>query len=287
VTGNDVTLPQVTGSDPEVTSFDRKSPGSGWRRLKTRVYGTFHFVHGCSLHKAVTWQDMTSRDLRWPEVTRKWCHLTGSPLEVAIEGRKHVYCTFHFLQSCSSQEETHVTGNDVTWPQVTGNDPEVTSFDHKSPRVAGEGQKLAYTVHFTSYRAVARRRRHSKENNVTCPQVTGSDLELTSFDRKSPGSGCRRPKTGVYCTFNFLQGCSSQEEAVMWRKMTSRDLRWLEVTRKSRHLTGSPLEEAVEGWKVAYTVHLTFYKAVARWKRLPHDRKWHHVTSGDRNPEVT
>ena len=53
-----------------------------------------------------------------------------------------------------------MTGNDVTSPQVTS-DPEVTSFDEKSLEVAVEGRKLAYTVHFTSYKAVARRRRQS------------------------------------------------------------------------------------------------------------------------------
>jgi len=39
--GNDGTLPQVTGSDPEVTSFDRKSPGSGCRRLKVKYTVSF------------------------------------------------------------------------------------------------------------------------------------------------------------------------------------------------------------------------------------------------------
>jgi len=51
-------------------------------------------------------------------------------------------------------------------------------------------------------------------SDVTWSQVTGSDPEVASFERKSPGSGCRRPNTGEYCTFYFLQGCSSQEEAV-------------------------------------------------------------------------
>ena len=36
--GNDDMWPEVTGIDPEETSFDRKSPGSGCRRTKTRVY---------------------------------------------------------------------------------------------------------------------------------------------------------------------------------------------------------------------------------------------------------
>ena len=72
-----------------------------------------------------------------------------------------------------------------------------------------------YTVCFTSFKPVARRRRrHVTGNDVTLLQVTESDPEVTSFDRKSPGSGCRRPKTRIYCAFHFLQGCVSQEEAV-------------------------------------------------------------------------
>ena len=54
--------------------------------------------------------------------------------------------------------------------------------------------------------------------------MTGTDPEVTSFDRESLGIGCRSPKTRVYCAFNFLQGCSSQEEAVTWQDMTSHDL---------------------------------------------------------------
>jgi len=172
--GNDVTWPQVTGSDPEVTSFDRKPPASVCRSLKTGVY-----------------------------------------------------CTFHFLQSSSLQEEAVTWGYDVTWWQVTRSDP-----------------------------------------------------DETWFHRKSPGSGCRRPKTGVYCIFHLLQGCSSQEEAVTWEEMMSHDFKWPEVTRKWRHLTGSHLEVAV-GRKLANTVHFTSYKAVAR-RRQSRARKWRHVTSGDR-----
>jgi len=70
--------------------------------------------------------------------------------------------------------------------------------------------------------------------------VTESDPEVTSFDRKPPGSGCRKPK-------------------------------------------------------IAHTVHFTFHKAVARRRRQSRNRKWRHVTSGDRKwsggdviwPEVT
>jgi len=60
-------------------------------------------------------------------------------------------------------------------------------------------------------------------------------------------------------------------------------------------LIGSLLEVDVEGRKLAYTVHFTSYKAVARSRRQSRDRKWRHVTSGDRkwpgsdfiSPEVT
>jgi len=53
---------------------------------------------------------------------------------------------------------------------MTGSDPEVTSFDRKSPKMAVESRKLAYTVHFTSYKAVGRRRKQSRA--LTCPVVT-------------------------------------------------------------------------------------------------------------------
>jgi len=163
-------------------------------------------------------------------VTLKWRHLTGSHLEVAVEGRK-----------------------------------------------------LAYTLHFTSYKAVARRRRPSRARKWR--HMTSGDRkwpEVTSFDQKWFGSGCWRPKTCVYRTFHLLQGGSSQEEAVAWQEMTSRDLRWPKVTRKWRRLTGSHFEAASEGQKLAYTVHFICYKDVARKRTQLRDRKWRHVTSGDR-----
>jgi len=211
----------------QVTSIDRKLPGSSCRRPKTGVYCTFHFLQGCSLQEeAVTWQEMTSRDLSWPEVTRKWRNLTERHLELAVEVRK-----------------------------------------------------LAYTVHLTSYKAVACRRNQSRDRKWR--HVTVSDPEVTWFDRKSPGSGCGNFKTGVYCTFHSLQACSLQEEEITWQEMTWCDLRWPEVTQKWRHLTGSHLEVAVEVRKLAYTVHFTSSKAVARRRRQWRERKRRHVTSSD------
>jgi len=95
----------MTGSDLEVTSFDRKSPGSGCRRPKTGVYCTFHFLHGCTSQE-LTWQEMKSRHLRWAEVTSFDRKSPGSGCRRLKTG---VYCTFHFQQGCSSQDES------VTW----------------------------------------------------------------------------------------------------------------------------------------------------------------------------
>ena len=53
------------------------------------------------------------------------------------------------------------------------------------------------------------------------PEVTGSDPEVTPFDRKPLGSGCKRPISQVLGTFELLQGCNSQEVAVTWQKITS------------------------------------------------------------------
>ena len=55
MTGNDVTLPHMTGNDPEVMLFDRKSLGSGCRRLVGHGLGTFELLQGCNLQEvAVT-----------------------------------------------------------------------------------------------------------------------------------------------------------------------------------------------------------------------------------------
>jgi len=296
------------------------------------IHFTFYFLQGGRLHEeAVKWQEMTSRDLRIPEVTLKWRHLTGSHLEVAVEGwkltntvhftsykdvaRRRRQCrdrkwhhvtsgdwkwqwsdvilqevTWKWLQKAKNSHilyislptrrslagaGSHVTGNDVTWPQVTRRNSEVTSFDRKSPgsccrrqklsytvyfhfekavarrrrqargrkwchvtlgdrkwckltashlEVAVDGQTLAYALHFTSYKAVARTRKQSSNSKWRqWPQATGSDTQVMSFDRKSPGSGCGRPKTRVHCTFHFPQCGSLQEEAVTWQEKMSRD----------------------------------------------------------------
>jgi len=173
-----------------------------------------------------------------------------------------------------------VTAKHVRWPQVIGSDPEVTSFDQKHLEVGVEGRKLTNTVRLTSYKTVACRRRQSRDWKWR--HVTSGVREWPGSDVISPEvteSGCRRPKTGVYCAFDFLWGCSSLEEVVTWQKMTSHDLRWPEVTRKRHHLTGSHLETVVDR-KLEYTVRLTSYNAVHRRRRQLRGRKCH-VISGD------
>ena len=51
-------------------------------------------------------------------------------------------------------------------------------------------------------------------NDLTWPQVTGHDPEVTSFGRKSPGSGCRRPISQDLDMFDLKESCSSQEVVV-------------------------------------------------------------------------
>ena len=50
-------------------------------------------------------------------------------------------------------------------------------------------------------------------NDVTRHHMTGRDT-VTSLDRKSPGSGCRRRISQVLDMFDLLYGCNSQEVAV-------------------------------------------------------------------------
>jgi len=125
----------------------------------------------------------------------------------------------------------------------TGDHPEVLSFHRKWPvgitrrpkthvlgrfssyravtEVAVEGRQLALLVRLTSYRAVIRRRWQSRDRK---------GRHVTSPDRKLPGSGCRRPRTGIFGTFEFLQGCNSKQVVVTWPEMMSRDRKWRRVT---------------------------------------------------------
>jgi len=131
-----------------------------------------------------------------------------------------------------------------------GSDPEVTSLDRKSPGSGHRKPKAQVLGTFELLRAVTRRKWQShdrKWRHVTSRdwKCRGSYAEVMTFDQKSPGSGRRRPVCQVLGTFEPLHCCNSHEVAVTWQGLTSRDLTSPEVTRKSRHLTGSHLEVAV------------------------------------------
>jgi len=121
VTGNHVTWPNVTASNPELTSFDRKSPGSGCWRLKTCILGTFELLQGCNSQEVAV-----SREFMWAEVTQNWCHFTECQLEVAVQGRK---CNLEPLQGWNSQELA------VTWQEMTSRDRKWPESDVISPEV--------------------------------------------------------------------------------------------------------------------------------------------------------
>jgi len=249
---------QVTVSDPEVTLFHRKSPNMA---VEVRKFAyTVHFTS----YTAVARRRRQSRDLRRAEVTRTWRHLTGSHLEVAVDGRKLAY-TVHFT-SYKAVAHRRRQSRDKKWRYVNSGHRRWLGSDVIWPEVTWKCQWKAENLHIlyisSSYKAVARMRRQSLvrkwrhvpsgdlkwpgsdvislevtwkrlwkaknrstlyislptrlylaggnhvTGNVTWPQVPGSDPQVTSLDRKSPGSGGGRPKTHVYCTFHFLQGCS-------------------------------------------------------------------------------
>jgi len=171
-----------------------------------------------------------SHGLMWLEVTRKWRHLTGSHLEVTVEGRK-----------------------------------------------------LASLVRLTYYKAVACRRFQSRDREWR--HITSHHWKWFGHDvilRGVPESCRKNTKTRVFGAFDFLQGCSSQEEAVTWQELTSRVPTWSKVTRMWRHLTGSHLEVAVKARKLESLALFTTYKAIACRRRQSCDRKWCHVISRDR-----
>jgi len=256
---------------------------------KTRVFGVFHFLQGCSLQeKAVTGQQFTSRDFKWPKVTRKYVILPEVPGSGCRRPKTRVLCgltaykvylgggsivrVFGLLQPLTGDFRPndvtsaslpvvggHMTSFPLTWLLIPGSDAEVTSFGRKSP---GSGCRRPKTLvlcvfHFLQGCSL-------QEEAVTWQEMMSHHLWWPGSDviwPKSPGSGCRMPKISILCAFNFLQGCSLQDEMVTWMEMTSRDFRWPEVTR-NWHLTGTHLEVAVEGQKLAYYGRFNSYKVV-------------------------
>jgi len=298
VTGNDITWPQVTGSDPEVTSFGQKLPGSGFWRPKTPVYCAFHFLQGYSLqNKAVTWLDMTSRDLRWLDMNRKWRHLTRCHLEVAVEGQKSSY-TVHFT-SYKAVAHRRRQSRDRKWRHVISGDRKWPASDAIWPEVTGSRSRKS-TQMFCTYHFLQSGRPQKElvtwqevtSRDLSWPQVTWKWRHLTGSHLEMAVEGQKHPYTVHFTSFNALAHRRIQSHDRKWHHVTSGRQ---EVTRKWRHLTGSSLEVAVQGHKRTYTVHFTSYKVVAGRKRQSRDRKGRHVTSGDRKwpasdiiwPEVT
>ena len=118
-----------------------------------------------------------------------------------------------------------MTGNDVTWLEVTGSDQEVTSFDRKSPGSGGRRVINQVLGMFELLQGC-----NSQEMAVTSQEghhVTGTNPEVTSFDPKSPGGGCRRP----IC--NFWAHLSSYR-AVTLRRWQSRDRKQCHVGESDR-----------------------------------------------------
>jgi len=185
-----------------------------------------------------------------------------------------------------------MTSRHLRWSQV------IRKWCHltESPGSACRRQKTSVYCTFHPYKAVARKRRQSRDRKWR---------HVTLNDRKWPGSDVIWPEV----TWKWLK--KAKNTRILYISHPTRlklagegshvsrndgcDLSWPDVTWNWSHLTGSHLEVAVENQNLAYTVHFTSYKAVARRRRLSRDSKWHHVTLKDRKwngsdviwPEVT
>jgi len=183
------------------------------------------------LEVAVTLQEMTSRYLVRPEVTRKWRHFTVSHLEVAVEAWKLNFVYIWAPTRLQLAGGSPVAGNYVTWTGATGSDPQVTYH----PRSPGSGCRRPKTWVLCTFELLqgCNSRRWQSRDRKWC-NVTWSDRKwpwIAVISVEVIGSGCKRPKTGILCTFELLQGSNSQEVALTWREMTSCYFAWLEVTR--------------------------------------------------------
>jgi len=166
-----------------------------------------------------------SRDVSWPEVTRKR-RLTGSQLEVAVEGRKLPY-TVHFT-SYKAVDRRRRQSRVTKWCHVTSGDRKWRYLTGSQLKMALEGRKLLYTVHYTSYKAVAQRMPW-RDRRWRCPQMTGSELDVTSFNQKSHESGCRGPKTGITVHFTSYKVVARKRRPSRDRRLrhtTSGDRKW-------------------------------------------------------------
>jgi len=205
----------------EVPSFERKSNWSGCRRPKTAVFAAFDFLQGCSLQEEVMMsQEMTSRGrARKLSFDRK---LPGSGLEYWKLASLVLLTSFKAVAHKNGTNITEMTSRDLRRPELTRNWRHFTG-GHLERAV--ESQKLASLMRLTSYKAVARRRRYSRDIKWH---------HMTSGDWKWPGSdvidwkwlaGCRRGPSLVHLT---------SYKAVDHRRRKSRDSKWHHMTSGTR-----------------------------------------------------
>jgi len=276
--GSDVICPAVTGS--------------GCKRPRMHILGTFELVHGVTRRR---WQ---SRDRKWHHVTshaRKGPEVTSldrnSPGSGCGRPRTHVLSAFELLRGCNSQD---LAANDKKWRHVTLW-LEVTRSDVFWPgnqlEVAVDGQKLVLCTFELLLGC------NTEEVGITWQKVTSRNLtwpEVTSFHRKTleVAVGGRKFAFGV---------CLSSYRAVTRRRWQWRDKK-CHVNLHDWKLPaidiiwpGSHLEVAIDSQKLAFCVRLTSYRAVTHCRWQSRNRKSRPVTLPDRKspgtdiiwPEVT
>jgi len=168
-----------------------------------------------------------------------------------------------------------MTSRDFRWLEVTSK----WRLTRSHLAVAVESRKLAYTVHFTFYKTVARSRRQSRDMKWW-PEMTQKLRNLTGSSFELGVKGRKLLYTLHFTSYKAVARSRRHSRVRKWLHMTSGDRKY----RNWRHLAGCHLEVAVEGRKLAYTVHFSSYKTVARSRRRSlrgNDITWH------QGPEIT
>jgi len=143
---------------------------------------------------------------------------------------------------------------DITWPQVTKSDPELTFHQKLHGECCRRPKTRALGTCFSSYRAVTCSRCQSHDTKWRhMVQVTRSDSEATSFHWKWPGKVVGSRKLTFSVRFSSYRTVThSRWHSCDRKRRRSRKLQ--EVTRKWRHSTRSGLQKAAGGRKLAFWV---------------------------------
>jgi len=152
--------------------------------------------------------------------------------------------------------------HDQKWTQVAQKWPQVAQkwrhLTWSGLKLAAEGQKLTFWMHFDSYRAVTRGGgSYMIGNAVTWLEVTQKWRHLTGRDLEVTVEGWKLATSVHFISCTAVTRGRYQLRGRKW----PHDRKWLEMTRKWCHLTRSDLQVVVEGQKLTFRMHFNSYRA--------------------------